>query len=518
MIIPRLRPDTLVSVEYSDKTPFGSPITPKLRESMNTLFSDFERIIEDYGPIYLVKHSDELLSKLRGQTNYTALLDEDPKRLRRELLYPEKGLIKPVALNIHCKNNNEGLRIQFESNLITVIHNLMNALYSSEYVEETDEQIAELYSEIIREAYKRKMLMPRDSNDFIDEEKNRQEWKKCQATFVGHASVVVRSQTTQIIVDPWFFPRSKNNPKGYHPISRSEIGKIDAILITHSHPDHFDPGSLIQFSTKTKVIVPRVEKESILSIDMAFRLKELGFEDVQIMDWWEEKQVGDIRIIALPFYGEQPTSNDQLCPEIRLAGNTYLVKTPDFSCAFIADAGRDRDGDIKEVALEAYRKWGKIDVLFSGYRGWYLYPIQYIKSSVPWYLLFVPSDLYSVRQSIMNDKSQAVDTAETWHASFIVPYADGGAPWYSEIGLGPDFATLNKEKKEWAFFDPLPETCIDEVKLRSAPTPDIVVGSPVSALILRPGQSIIMKENRANIVESESHNTKWFSTLAGELK
>lgn len=230
------------------------------------------------------------------------------------------------------------------------------------------------------------------------------------------------------------------------------------------------------------------------------------------MHWWEEERVGDVQVVALPFYGEQPTTSDQLCPEIRNAGNTYLVRSNRFSCAFVADSGRDGRGDVREVALEAYQRWGAIDLLFSGYRGWDLYPIQYAMSSVPWFLLFVPPALYSVRQSIMNGPSEAVDTAENWHARYLVPYADGGAPWYSRIGLGPALDAGNN-RKEWSYFDPFPERCLDELRVRSAPTRESLVGSPVLPLLLRPGQSVRIEDGEARIVDVEGHRPSMDQTM-----
>jgi hypothetical protein len=168
------------------------------------------------------------------------------------------------------------------------------------------------------------------------------------------------------------------------------------------------------------------------------------------------------------------------------------------------------------VALTAYRQWGRIDVLFTGYRGWQLYPIQYVGCSVSRYLLFVPPELYTVRQSIMNTVSDAVDTAECWHARYLAPYADGGAPWFWERGLGPNLSLERAQgPKEWSFFDPFPERCLGELQVRSAPVPDTVLGSPVAPLLLRPGQSVQLVDGIARIKESERHRWPWTAVREG---
>jgi hypothetical protein len=175
------------------------------------------------------------------------------------------------------------------------------------------------------------------------------------------------------------------------------------------------------------------------------------------------------------------------------------------SSAFTADCGRDSRGDVREVALEAYRRFGPIDFLFSGYRGWRIYPVQLVESSVPEYVLFVPPDLYDALQSIMSDAADAIDTAEHWHARYFVPYADGGAPWFWEIGLGPVLDAPEGKLQEWTHFDPLPERVLQELSARSAPTPTTVTASRVRGILMRPGESISMLVGIPKIIEASHH-------------
>ena len=145
---------------------------------------------------------------------------------------------------------------------------------------------------------------------------------------------------------------------------------------------------------------------------------------------------------------------------------------------------------MRDVALEAYDRYGAIDVLFSGYRGWSLYPVQFFESSIRHFLLFVPPELYAVRQTIMNTAEEAVNTAEAWHARYLAPYGDGGAPWYADIGLGPAENTPeSSDGGGWVSFDPPREQCLTALMARSQPVPRLTVGSPVRPLMLQPGDS-----------------------------
>jgi len=74
--------------------------------------------------------------------------------------------------------------------------------------------------------------------------------------FVGHATALYCTGTAAILVDPFLLPRSPRYPPEYQPITPAEFGQIDAILITHSHPDHFDLGSLSRFGADLPIYVP----------------------------------------------------------------------------------------------------------------------------------------------------------------------------------------------------------------------------------------------------------------------
>ena len=125
--------------------------------------------------------------------------------------------------------------------------------------------------------------------------------------YAGHNTVAVRTKKAQVVVDPWLFPHSRHYPADYQPITRAELGEVDRVAITHSHPYYFHPGTLMQFHRDTHIVVPRVPRESILSLQMADRLRELGFRRITELDWWSSVMVEDIAVSAAPFYGEQPT-------------------------------------------------------------------------------------------------------------------------------------------------------------------------------------------------------------------
>jgi L-ascorbate metabolism protein UlaG (beta-lactamase superfamily) len=322
------------------------------------------------------------------------------------------------------------------------------------------------------------------------------------ATFVGHAAVLLSSARTTILVDPFLLPREEGFPSGYQPLTHGDFAP-DAILVTHSHQDHFHVDSLLRLGKDTPIFVPVVPRESALAVDMMYRLKELGFSHVRPLGWYEETRIGDFRIITLPLYGEQPTTEAVPSPATRNFGNNYVIEVEGRRYALIADAGRDHLGDVRSLAVAAVERYGPVDVLFGGYRSFSLYPIQYALTSVPQYLLFTPPSLWGARQQIMNDAHALLDTAERWRARYVVPYADGGAPWYWQLGLGPRMD--GSERPTNAHFDPRPEAVVRAAAARSDGE-SRPIASPVATLMMRPGESLDFDaQGAAAIVPNEGH-------------
>jgi hypothetical protein len=478
-----------VEVEYRDDSRFGGATSPKLQQSLRSIFQPVHRVLRRKGAEYVVRHGARLLEDLFGSAEFRQISNR--RGLSRTILYPDPRAISPEAVVLSSEH--EQTKLQVDKSSLPELHDIIADMAMGVRVPSNGAAaFAQTFSRYTTNAGAGALAAGAD------------------VIYAGHNTVAVRTKKAQVVVDPWLLPHSSRYPADYQPITRRDLGEVDCVAITHSHPDHFHPGTLLQFHRDTHIVVPRVPRESILSLQMADRLRELGFRRITELDWWSSITVGDISVSAAPFYGEQPTVHDQLHPEVRNHGNSYVIRTPQVSCALVADCGRDRDGSVASVALEAWRRWGAVDILFSGFRGWNLYPIQYFESSVRQYLLFVPPSLYGVRQSIMSNVDEAVDTAEAWHAQYLVPYADGGAPWYSDIGLGPKFGPSGvSQEGEWSGFDALPERCIEAVRRRSMPVPGVEAGSPVNAMLLRPGDGVSFARKKPGVIRPEMHRWPW---------
>jgi L-ascorbate metabolism protein UlaG (beta-lactamase superfamily) len=401
-------------------------------------------------------------------------LYERPGVLREDWLYPDPHEVKPIALQIERNIGEDIAVLELSTDLIAEL-----ALYLGEWEQGSHPPSSTMASELWNALS--------DYGALIEIDDLSQKLPRDHATFVGHSTLQLSDGKSSILFDPFLLPKSEIYPSNYQPLSLDELGKPDAVFITHSHPDHFDLGTLLRIGANTPIFLPHVERESVLAIDMVWRLSQLGFQNIHPIAWFSQVQVGGMRVIALPFYGEQPTVGEVLHPGVRNQGNIYLVEYCNHRVALTTDSGSDAGGNVKEVAGLALNRYGSLDTLFGGYRGFGLYPIQYLFSSVARYLPFVPEKSWQVRQKMMCDADDLIDVAEIWDAQRVIPYSDGGAPWFWLRGLG---AVLDGTQGHIMNIDPPPDHVYTVANQRSGTLRDGAIASPVSICLLKPGDAI----------------------------
>lgn len=118
--------------------------------------------------------------------------------------------------------------------------------------------------------------------------------------WLGHAGVLIEIDGKRILTDPILSQRASPfsfaGPKRFHlpPISITDISGIDAIIISHNHYDHLDKVTIQKLTDQgTQVFVPLGNRPQLLDWNISESL-------VTEMDWWQEVDLGDVKITATP--------------------------------------------------------------------------------------------------------------------------------------------------------------------------------------------------------------------------
>lgn len=481
----RLADDIELAITYMDSTRFGGLLSGRLGAWIASRAEEVFVHWREHGGSMTISKSEELLARL-----FDGPLSELHRDgvLLDEVLYPPAEAIAPEALVV-SRDRRELFRFELGGDVAA--RDLARWLGDwASHASRPSGPAGSLFDALDSAA-----AFTSAPSETIASEAN--------GIFVGHATVALGRKDQRVLVDPYLLPRSTTYPAEYQPVVASELGPLAAACVTHTHPDHFSPGSLLKLGAHTKIVVPRVDRESALSVAMAARLVELGFDNVTELGWHEEIAVGGARITALPFYGEQATTGARRYPDVRNQGNVYLVEIDGERYLTVADSGRDSAGEAIRLAEELRAKVGPIDVLFGGYRAFPQYPLEYLGSSVPEYLLFVPREAWGQRQKIMYDADELVDLAESWRARHVVPYACGGAPWYWQRGLGPQADAIRGQEQS-SRSDPVPEDVTRAADFRTGSADD-PRSSPVDVVVLRPGDGFRLNTTRVEVVRSAPH-------------
>lgn len=108
-------------------------------------------------------------------------------------------------------------------------------------------------------------------------------------TFLGHSTLIVDMDGIRILTDPILRPRVGPLVRLPTPINEATWATPDAVVISHSHWDHLDYGSLRMVGLSTTMIVPT---------GLGKALRSRGFSRVVEVSPGDDVEVGGVRIEA----------------------------------------------------------------------------------------------------------------------------------------------------------------------------------------------------------------------------
>jgi L-ascorbate metabolism protein UlaG (beta-lactamase superfamily) len=111
-------------------------------------------------------------------------------------------------------------------------------------------------------------------------------------TWIGHASFLIQTHDTNILVDPnwakWLKVIKRLKQPGFEI---HHLPQIDYVLVTHAHFDHLDRRTLRKIAADQPIIVP---------VGVGNLVHDLGFNVVHELDDWETINLGPILVSMTP--------------------------------------------------------------------------------------------------------------------------------------------------------------------------------------------------------------------------
>ena len=110
-----------------------------------------------------------------------------------------------------------------------------------------------------------------------------------EITQIRNATIIIKYNKTKFLIDPWLGPKEYmegfeaginsniRQPRVELPLSIDDIVDVDAVIVTHVHPDHWDDFAKNAINKDKKIFV---QSEA----DQKFMQSE-GFKDVEIIEY-----------------------------------------------------------------------------------------------------------------------------------------------------------------------------------------------------------------------------------------
>jgi len=175
------------------------------------------------------------------------------------------------------------------------------------------------------------------------------------AVWIGHATYLINNGDINILTDPIFSKRASPigfaGPKRMIPpaMQLKDLPKIDAVVISHNHYDHFDIWTLKQLF--------KLNPETIFMIPVGDRRKliKAGIKNVVEMNWWESFKVSNTAFYFTPV---QHWSKRGLFDRNKSLWGGWFMQTDRLALYHAGDTGYS--GDFKTT----YERLGAPDYSF----------------------------------------------------------------------------------------------------------------------------------------------------------
>ena len=183
------------------------------------------------------------------------------------------------------------------------------------------------------------------------------------AAWIGHSTVLLKIDGTTVITDPVFSTRAGVN-LGFSTVGIkrlvapalkiAELGKIDLVLLSHAHFDHFDLPSLHALENRGTAVVTASRTSDLLRVRRYAQVRELA--------WDERARIGglEIRAFRVKHWGAR------MRRDVYRGYNGYVIEAGGFRIVFGGDTAAtdsfralrsSRRVDLALMPVGAYNPW-----------------------------------------------------------------------------------------------------------------------------------------------------------------
>ena len=164
-------------------------------------------------------------------------------------------------------------------------------------------------------------------------------------TYIGHATVLIELDGVRILTDPVLATRLGPLRRLGPTPDPTALGAIDAVLISHSHPDHFHGASLRAIPGEPLVVVPRGLGRSA----------SRDGREVREVTTSDRVELGAVRVTAVPArHARWPRHRDARPLGFLIEGSTRVYFAGDTALY----PGMTRLAGHVDVALLPVGRWG----------------------------------------------------------------------------------------------------------------------------------------------------------------
>lgn len=178
-----------------------------------------------------------------------------------------------------------------------------------------------------------------------------------QATWIGHATVLVQHSGLSVLTDPVFSDRASPisfiGPKRAQApgVAMQDLPAIDLVLISHNHYDHLDLASV-------QALAARSQGSTLFLVPLGLKawFEAQGIDNVIELGWWQSHVHRGVEFVLTPVqHWSARTAHDR---NATLWGG-WAIFGPDFHWYFSGDTGYSQD--FTRTRQQFVSRWAQPD-------------------------------------------------------------------------------------------------------------------------------------------------------------